>query len=315
MGWNDAGSMTAAASARPRSDWTSAPVLCFGEILWDLLPHGAFPGGAPFNVASHLQRLGIPAVPVSAVGRDAWGERMLAVMAERGVTDAGVARLDDAPTGTVTAELTPRGDARYTIVENVAWDRIPVSDEVAAPAAAARALVFGSLALRSSANRQALGQLLEAVPTYAWRVFDVNLRAPFDDLAVVREYARHAHLLKLNAEEAARLAGEPGRDAGAEEAHARHLAAETGVGFVCVTSGARGAGLLRNGRWIWEPGRTVAVVDTVGAGDAFLAQLLAGLLAGGRSEARLVAEACRRGEWVASRAGACPDGSGPEPEA
>lgn len=306
--------MTAAAPARPRSDWTSAPVLCFGEILWDLLPHGAFPGGAPFNVASHLQRLGIPAVPVSAVGRDAWGERILAVMAERGVTDAGVARLADVPTGTVTAELTPRGDARYTIVENVAWDRIPVSEAVAAPAAASRALVYGSLALRSAANRDALGRLLEAVPTYAWRVFDVNLRAPFDDLTLVREYARHANLLKLNAEEAARLAGEPGRDAGAEEEHARRLAAETGVGWVCITSGDRGAGVLRGGRWTWEPGRQVDVVDTVGAGDAFLAQLLAGLLAGGRSEAQLVADACRRGEWVASRAGACPDGPGPEQE-
>ena len=304
--------MTAAASARPRSDWTSAPVLCFGEILWDLLPHGAFPGGAPFNVASHLQRLGIPAVPVSAVGRDAWGERILQVMAERGVTDSGVPRLGDAPTGTVMAELTPRGDARYTIVEDVAWDRIPVSADVEIPAASSRALVYGSLALRSAANRATLERLFEAVPTYAWRVFDVNLRAPFDDLAVVREYARQANLLKLNAEEAARLAGEPGRDAGAEEEHARRIAAETGVGFVCVTSGARGAGVLRGGRWTWEPGRTVTVVDTVGAGDAFLAQLIAGLLAGGRSEARLVADACRRGEWVAGRAGACPDGPGPD---
>jgi fructokinase len=235
-------------------------------------------------------------------------------MAERGVTDAGVARLDDVPTGTVTAELTPRGDARYTIVENVAWDRIPVSEAVAAPAAASRALVYGSLALRSAANRDALGRLLEAVPTYAWRVFDVNLRAPFDDLTLVREYARHANLLKLNAEEAARLAGEPGRDVGVEEEHARRLAAETGVGWVCITSGDRGAGVLRSGRWTWEPGRRVDVVDTVGAGDAFLAQLLAGLLAGGRSEAQLVADACRRGEWVASRAGACPDGPGPERE-
>jgi fructokinase len=164
------------------------------------------------------------------------------------------------------------------------------------------------------ANRDALGRLLEAVPTYAWRVFDVNLRAPFDDLTLVREYARHANLLKLNAEEAARLAGEPGRDVGVEEEHARRLAAETGVGWVCITSGDRGAGVLRSGRWTWEPGRRVDVVDTVGAGDAFLAQLLAGLLAGGRSEAQLVADACRRGEWVASRAGACPDGPGPERE-
>ena len=52
----------------------AAPVLCFGEILWDSLPEGLFPGGAPFNVAYHLRRLGARAVPVTAVGRDTLGD-------------------------------------------------------------------------------------------------------------------------------------------------------------------------------------------------------------------------------------------------
>lgn len=283
------------------------PILCFGEILWDLLPHGAFAGGAPFNVACHLRQLGVPVRMISAVGTDERGDELRRLAKERGLALDGLARLPGWATGTVTAEIGPTGDARYTIHEDVAWDHIPVTEAIEATARGARGVVFGSLALRSADNERALERLLDALPENAWRVFDVNLRPPFDDLGRVRQLARWANLLKLNTEEAGRMAGAAGERPGAEEADARALALETGVPLVCVTAGARGAGLLRGSRWVWEPARPVAVVDTVGAGDAFLAALLAGLLQGGKDDRELVAAACRRGEWVASRPGACPE--------
>jgi fructokinase len=285
----------------------SGPILCFGEILWDLLPHGDFAGGAPFNVACHLRQLGVPAVMVSAVGADERGEELRRRAAARGLGTEEIARRAEWPTGTVTAEIGPAGDARYTIHENVAWDHIPVTATIEAAARRARGLVWGSLALRSAENERALERLLDALPDNAWRVFDVNLRPPFDDLARVRRLARLANLLKLNTDEAGRIAGAEGERPGAEEADARALAVETGVPLVCVTAGARGAGLLRGSRWVWEAARPVTVVDTVGAGDAFLAGLLAGLLRGGSDDRGLVAAACRRGEWVASQPGACPE--------
>jgi fructokinase len=122
----------------------------------------------------------------------------------------------------------------------------------------------------------------------------------------VRALAPRATLLKLTAEEAARLCGETAERPGDEEAHARALANTTGCPIICVTAGSRGAGLLREGRWYREPGRPVDVVDTVGAGDAFLAALLLHLLAGKLSDADSLALACRTGEWVASRRGATP---------
>lgn len=290
----------------PKSRPAPGPVLCFGEILWDLLPHGAFPGGAPFNVASHLHRLGEPVLMVTAVGADRRGDELLALVRARGLSLETVARIQDLPTGTVTAEIAASGDARYTIATGVAWDRVPVDVVLRGPAQAARALVFGSLALRSADNRQAFDRLDAALPPTALRVFDVNLRAPFDDLALVRRYARRATGLKLNSAEAARLAGDGVDRPGEEERHARTLAAESGAALVCITAGERGAGLLRAGHWTWEPGRKVKVVDTVGAGDAFLAALLHAWLAGDKSDAEWVAAACRRGEWVASQAGAYP---------
>lgn len=280
--------------------------LCFGEMLWDFLPAGLFAGGAPFNVAFHLHELGLDARPISAVGRDLLGDELLRRLRDWTIPTALIARHARIPTGYVRARITPAGDAHYDITRDVAWDRIAVESGTLHAASQARALVFGSLALRSSHNRDALKRVLGALATDTLRAFDVNLRPPFDDLPLVREFARYATLLKLNAAEAARLAASETETPGREEAHARAIADTTGCTTVCVTAGARGAGILRDSTWTWEEGRAVVVADTVGAGDAFLAALLAGLLANESSGAALLARACRVGEWVATQRGATP---------
>lgn len=287
--------------------------LCFGEILWDFLPDGLFPGGAPFNVGYHLHRLGIPTHIVSAVGRDVLGEELCRRVARWGMPVEGIARVDGRVTGYVRATISPGGDARYEIVPDVAWDEISVPSIVLASAAKASALIFGSLAQRSLSNRAALGRLLAALPSDALRVFDVNLRAPHDDPVLVRTLARGATLLKLNHEEAGRLVGLPAAPAN-QESMARTLAAETGCPRVVITAGARGAGLLSDGRWHWEEGRQVVVADTIGSGDAFLAALVCHLLAG-RPERECLARACRFGEWVATQRGATPNHPGATPGA
>jgi fructokinase len=289
-----------------RRDLKPAPVvLCFGEILWDSLPDGLFPGGAPFNVCYHLQHQGMEAHMVSAVGRDWLGEELLLRLGHWGIGTEGIAKLSCAPTGTVRAEIGADGEARYTIAQGVAWDKIAIEPATLVAAATARAIVFGSLAQRSAHNQAALARLLKAVPADAEIVFDVNLRPPFDDLDLVRALAGHATVLKLNASEAGRLAGRPDDEAHMEEAHARRLAESLDCGAVCVTAGSRGAGFLFEGEWHWESAHHVDVVRTVGAGDAFLAALVAGLLANKAPKA-LLSKACRLGEWVVSQRSATP---------
>lgn len=281
-------------------------VVCYGEILWDFLPRGAFPGGAPFNVCYHLHRLGLNAHLSSAVGHDLLGDDLLRRLKGWGLTTEGITRHRGLPTGHVLAALDAAGNASYEIATGVAWDQILPGEDTRRAAFGARALVFGSLAQRAPVNRAALDRLLAVLPAGALRVFDVNLRPPHDDLRLVREFARKATLLKLNAAEAARLAGgEAGF--GREEGHARFLAQQSGCPIVCVTAGADGAGILADGAWHWVPARPVAVRDTVGAGDAFMAGLIAGLLLHRETPAAALERAGHLGGFVASQDGATPD--------
>lgn len=282
-------------------------VLCYGEALWDFLPAGLFAGGAPFNAACHLHALGVEVRLLSAVGRDLLGDELLRRLRHRGVNLDTIVRHQGLPTGYVVATLGRGGDATYAITPSVAWDQIAINEDGMRAAMHAQALVFGSLAQRSNFNRAALDRLCAVLPAAAWRVFDVNLRPPHDDLARVRELAGRSTLLKLNAAEAARLVDGGPEAAGREEADARALHQRHGCRLVCVTAGARGAGILVDGHWHWETGRPVQVADTVGAGDAFLAALLAHLLKNQLPPAEALARACRLGEWVAAHRGAAPD--------
>lgn len=287
---------------------TSRPnILCFGEILWDFLPVGLFPGGAPFNVAYHLKQLGSDVHLLSGLGRDKLGDELVRRLRGWDISTDLITFHAGLHTGTVVAETGPNGDATYQITPSVAWDQITVDEDATRVAFESRAIVFGSLALRSRVNHTALDRLMQVLPKNALRVFDVNLRAPHDDLELVRTRAKQCDLLKLNAEEAARIVlNTIEEQPESEEAMARALAHECGCAMVCITAGSRGAGLLANDTWYWEPGQRIEVRDTVGCGDAFLARLLSHLLHDEISPGEGLASACRHGEWVAEKIGATP---------
>jgi fructokinase len=198
------------------------------------------------------------------------------------------------------------GDATFDITSSVAWDQITMNEDGLRAAIKADALVFGSLAQRSPFNRAALDRLMAVVPSNAWRIFDVNLRAPHDDINLVKDLAARTTLLKLNSDEATMIVDQGEPAVGREESDARALAENYGCPIVCITAGARGAGLLRDGNWYWEAAQEINVTDTIGAGDAFLAALVALLLRQQLPIKDCLSHACRLGEWVASQRGATP---------
>jgi fructokinase len=281
------------------------PVLCFGEVLWDCLPRGLFPGGAPINVAYHLQKLGTTAYPVTAVGSDFLGQELILRLEEWGLDSRFVNVLPDKQTGVVRAHIQLDRSAKYEIVEDVAWDWIEPDEEVFEMVARGASLLFGTLAQRSKHNRKQLDGVLEKM-VGGLKIYDVNLRPPFDDDETIRYLATKSDLIKLNDEELGVVTHGLYPAMSLEKA-AREYAAQVGCERLCVTAGGRGAGLLDVGKWYWVDGRSVVVRDTVGAGDSFLAALIHGLVGPTkRTPDAILTRACRLGEFVAASDGATP---------
>jgi fructokinase len=292
-------------SSRPMAEAAAPPVLCFGEILWDCLPRGLFPGGAPINVAYHLQKLGLTAYPVTAVGADFLGEELIRRLEQWGLDSRFVNVLPDKQTGVVRAHIQPDRSAKYEIVEDVAWDWIEPDEEVLEMANRGASLLFGTLAQRSEHNRKQLSAVLGKMAG-GLRIYDVNLRPPFDDAELIRHLAGRADLIKLNDEELEVITQGLYPTLSLDKA-ALEYAAQVDCQRLCVTAGARGAGLLAGDKWYWVDGRPVVVRDTVGAGDSFLAALIHGLVGTvRRTPAEILTRACRLGEFVASSDGATP---------
>jgi fructokinase len=289
-------------------------IVSFGEILWDCLPRGLFLGGAPYNVACHLARLGRPAALISAVGADFLGDEARRRALRAGVDLTHLAQTRDYPTGTVQVSVDSSGRATYEFAAPAAWDFIPVSTAGQRRAGESAALVYGSLATRASASRAALDTLL-AVPG-PLKIFDVNLRPPHDEHARLLALACGADVVKLNVEELAALSGRPFAPSDDPLPLLQKLRDDTGVTRWCLTLGDQGAAWWDGDCVVRAAAPAVSVRDTVGAGDAFLAALVDGLtrLPSLRQTAPspaqiqpLLARACRLGAFVAASDGACPE--------
>ncbi|MDD5577758.1 MAG: PfkB family carbohydrate kinase [Methylobacter sp.] len=286
----------------------------FGEILWDCLPSGRHAGGAPFNVTAHLAQLGVSVSLISAVGQDALGDEILEVAKDKGVNVEFVSRVRPGlQTGIVLVTVDENGNAAYELVQPAAWDEIIVPDKALKAVAKARAFAFGSLASRSPYNLEQLDRLLAVKGPL--KFFDVNLRPPSADPALVIKLAKRADIIKLNDGEVGRLAswlrtGEmtatTPRDAGAISKACAIVAEATNASRICVTLAEEGAALWeRDKPLVTAPAPHVIVKDTVGAGDAFMAGLMVGKTRG--TDTRAVLEnACRLGAFVASHNGATP---------
>ena len=278
-------------------------VICFGEVLWDILPTGQQPGGAPFNVAVHLHQLGQPVELISRVGDDELGRELLAFIESKGLSTAHVQQGHTHLTGVVKANVDDANEVVYKIVQPVAWDYIQYEPALAELVAQADVLVYGSLVARQSGSRETLYRLLENAQ---FRVFDVNLRPPHYTKEITKYLLDKSHLVKMNHHELAEIMEWFGRGPVHDRAEAMQWLAERyQLQAVCVTCGADGAMLWTGGRLYRAPGLPVQVRDTIGSGDAFLAALLKGWLAAEEPEAML-RFACAAGALVATHQGATP---------
>ncbi|MGA3181294.1 MAG: carbohydrate kinase [Verrucomicrobiota bacterium] len=255
----------------------SFKIVGIGEVLWDLFPAGPQLGGATANFAWHAQALGARARAVTRVGNDDLGHAILRLFQAQGLPVDTMQVDDQAPTGTVTVALSGNGLPSYVIQENVAWDRLAVTPAALKAVGEADAICFGSLAQRSEPSRASIQRLVAAAPAGALRLLDINLRQHYFSRELVEQSLRLANVLKANDGELAMLA-ELLALHGSTRRQIEHLAQHYSLQLVALTRGAAGSLLYQAGRWSDCPAAPAKTVDTVGAGDAFAAALVLGLL-------------------------------------
>ena len=283
-----------------------ARVLGAGEILWDQLPGGATIGGAPFNVVSHLARLGHRTAYLTAVGRDADGDAALAEMRSRGIDASLARRVDGIATGRAVVSLDPGGNPEFDIVRPAAFEWLTAAEEeirwiyTERPAA----FVFGTLALLRPQARAAVADVVRSNPD-AVRLYDVNLRKGWWTPETVAELSKLATVVKFSEAEARELAPALGVSWDGPAAFSRDLAASARLRGVAVTSGSASSSLWLDGGYSRQAPPAISVGDAVGAGDAFAAGLLDAILSG-LPAAQALQRANALGSIVASRPGAQP---------
>ncbi|WP_179380623.1 carbohydrate kinase family protein [Jannaschia marina] len=252
-------------------------ILCAGEALIDMLPRetadgpGFYPatGGAVFNTAIALGRLGAPVAFHSGLSSDLFGQQLTAALSAADVVDRTA--VSDRPTTLAFVTLTD-GHAEYAFYDEGTAGRM-LTDGDAPDMTGVEALFLGGISLAvepCAAAYEALALAHAGLPI----MLDPNIRPGFirDETRFRARLARLfavADIVKLSDEDLAWLG----------QTEAEVLAA--GPRVICLTEGARGVRALTAAGEVRVPARSVEVVDTVGAGDTFNAGLLAGLQGAG----------------------------------
>jgi len=276
-------------------------IICYGETLWDVLPTGTVPGGAPMNVAYHLKNLGLNPALITRVGVDRPGKELINILAANGISTEFIQFDDELATGKVMATANENNEVVFDIIQPVAWDNIQWDDNFEKLLSDARYFVFGSLITRNEQSRNTLYRLLEMA---RYKILDINLRPPHYTRQIIEHLLKDINLLKLNLAELELITGWF-TDYKNETDRIKILQDRFHIPAIVVTRGGDGSLLNINGEVYEHAGYKVKVADTVGSGDASLAALMAKLLDGCHAEEALAFSGAL-GALVASYNGACP---------
>lgn len=249
-------------------------ITIFGEALFDQFPDGSCVlGGAPFNVAWHLQAFGQAPLFISRIGDDATGNQIRASMQSWEMILDFLQHDASYPTGQVQVKI-EQGEPDYSILPDQAYDHIEIQG--LKNISHTGILYHGTLAARSSTSRQTLASLKAL---HQGKIFiDVNLRQPWWNKPDVLQLIKDADWVKLNLHELRTLYD----DLTDTKSCIKNFLIQYGLGGIIVTCGAEGALALNNNYDFFSvsPTTSANLVDTVGAGDAFSAVVLLGLKLG-----------------------------------
>lgn len=251
-------------------------ILCCGEALIDMLPmkDGFRPvtGGGSFNTAIALGRLGVPVGLFSGISSDFFGDILRDGLLQSGV-EAQFATLSERPTTLAFVQLLA-GQARYSFHdENTAGRMLSIADLPALPSRL-QALVFGGISLATEPCASTYEALMVREAASKLIMVDPNIRPDLigDEPAYRARIERMlglADIVKLSDEDLHWLRG-----GGDQDDLARGFIAN-GAKLVLITEGAKGACAYTTQGKLFAATKQMTVVDTVGAGDTFIAGFLA----------------------------------------
>lgn len=280
-------------------------VACFGEVLWDLFPgKEKKAGGAPFNVAYNLSRLGIDARMISAIGDDELGNDLLNKIKNWNIPVDTIQINSSYPTSTVIAKFDENNEAHYDITANVAWDQIKLETNAIELVEKADAFVFGSLVTRNNISKETLFKLLEKSN---YNVFDINLREPHYNIETIKDLLMHSHVAKFNKAELRLLLESLSKEYKSEEDSINFLQEKFNLDEIIISKGSKGAIYGSKNGTNFYPAINIDVADTVGSGDSFLAGFLSKRLIPSNTEEQTLNQAIALGAYITSQEGACPE--------
>ncbi len=281
-------------------------IISVGEVVWDIFTDRQILGGAPLNVAYHLQSLNMEVMFISRVGTDALGESTVEHIQTLGLSTAGIQIDNLLPTGRVNVTVDEHNEPHFDIVAPAAWDNIDTLDAlqvVAEKCPGSFHLVYGTLAQRNAISRKAIHALRQKAELC---FYDVNLRPPFTTEELVLESLEISDIVKMNDNEICTVAGWLSIPFENPKEAARAILERYNLKLLVVTAGAHGAWLVDKDNYYEHPGFPATIADTVGAGDAFFAALIEGYI-NDYPPSDCLARANKRGSYVASRNGATPE--------
>lgn len=277
-------------------------VVGIGEILWDIFPTGKRAGGAPINFVYHATQLGAEGCAISAVGKDDLGTEILQALDKN-----HIAHYIDSltyPTGSVKVELN-NGIPSYTIIENVAWDHIPLTQKAIDLVKKADAICYGTLSLRNADSRKTVTTLLSYARKDALRFYDINLRQHYYSKELIEELLKLANVFKVNDEELTVIKDLFGVK-GTDEEVCKYFMDTYNLRYVILTAGEKYSVVYSQTEKSYIETPKVTVADTVGAGDAFSGAFVQGILSG-KSLKEAHKQAVEISAFVCTKTGAWPE--------
>jgi fructokinase len=254
-------------------------ILVIGEILFDVFPNYRRLGGAPFNFAYHLKNFGFNVRFVSKIGMDDAGKEILhkLELARFNLDDVQVD--GDHPTGSVNVQLDKSGAPQFDIISEVAYDYIEFIPEYHSNLISeAQMIYFGSLVQRSEAGCKNLQAFISRNSSKNLNFYDINLRPGCYNNAIIEKSLLKTDILKLNTDELGKLKQMLSFKI-KNDKFVYHLMEAHSIRTISLTKGELGSELFTNqGCFSSEPAEAIRVVDSVGAGDAYAAMLVAGIL-------------------------------------